>query len=618
MNSSPPASQPHAFLAFALGPVQPFIAAARTVRDLWTGSYLLAWLTYQAMQPVIARCGREAVVSPDMTRDPMAEGQERSPCLPNRFVAVVPAAEAQELAVQCRKACLDEWRGIAGKVREQLTSSVHARLPGDLAAAWDRSVRDLWDSQVNHFFDLRTAVVRWDQCGPAVLEQFLHPGRRSPTGPAADREWSDRFELLTALQAADKAIRPVPAYQPAPDEEGRFAPKCSLLGTYEQIGPAELGQAAKFWEAFGADNGVALGPHRTRKRERLCAVSLVKRFAGAVLPHTKSPAFDDTATVAAAAWLDEFPALREYAWQKRSSHFLHWSRRNQEEDEGEAAVPRSVWQDVLAARARSRPPTYYAVLMLDGDRMGDKLRGGGAQRHRDISRALSSFALDRVPAIVQEHCGTLIYSGGDDALVLLPTSKALDGALALSDEFRDLWHRQGLPNPDEATVSAGLAIVHYKEDLRFALDTARRAEKAAKDAGRDALVITVCRRSGEHTSALCPWDYVETVSGWVTAFLQHASDRWAYHLAGELPTLEGLEVEAMSAEIKRQVNRAEEPTRKLLGQGNKDEAGAKLVDAFRTYWCAVRDKRGYTAAEALREFITLCQTASFLARGGDQ
>jgi hypothetical protein len=33
-----------AFLKFQLGPVQEFIAAARSTRDLWSGSYVLSWL----------------------------------------------------------------------------------------------------------------------------------------------------------------------------------------------------------------------------------------------------------------------------------------------------------------------------------------------------------------------------------------------------------------------------------------------------------------------------------------------------------------------------------------------------------------------------------------------
>lgn len=36
-------------LHFTLGPVQGFIADARRTRDLWAGSFLLSWLTGQAM-----------------------------------------------------------------------------------------------------------------------------------------------------------------------------------------------------------------------------------------------------------------------------------------------------------------------------------------------------------------------------------------------------------------------------------------------------------------------------------------------------------------------------------------------------------------------------------------
>ena len=69
-----------------------------------------------------------------------------------------------------------------------------------------------------------------------------------------------------------------------------------------------------------------------------------------------------------------------------------------------------------------------------------------------------------------------------------------------------------------ATASAGLAVVHYKEDLRLAVAAARRAEKAAKDAGRDILQVVACRRSGEHAAAFCPWEFVDTVQDWAEAF----------------------------------------------------------------------------------------------------
>jgi CRISPR-associated protein Cmr2 len=53
-----------ALLSFFVGPVQPFIEAARSVRDLWTGSMILSWLSFQAMLPVIEELGPTAVIYP--------------------------------------------------------------------------------------------------------------------------------------------------------------------------------------------------------------------------------------------------------------------------------------------------------------------------------------------------------------------------------------------------------------------------------------------------------------------------------------------------------------------------------------------------------------------------
>jgi CRISPR-associated protein Cmr2 len=170
----------------------------------------------------------------------------------------------------------------------------------------------------------------------------------------------------------------------------------------------------------------------------------------------------------------------------------------------------------------------------------------------------------------------------------------------------------------EATVSGGLALVHYKYDLRQALDAARDAEKKAKGACKDALGIKVCRRSGEHSQAVCPWDRVPWLVKLTEAFKEGASDRFAYHLARELPTLEALPPEAVAAEIGRLAGRTEQGSRlKLTGKEKPREAGAVAAEWFEAYRQAM-DKRGMQTAEALKAFVVLCQAAAFLARGRDE
>ncbi|MDD5297608.1 MAG: type III-B CRISPR-associated protein Cas10/Cmr2 [Rhodocyclaceae bacterium] len=113
-----------ALLTLAIGPVQGFIAAARTTSDLWAGSHLLARLAWEAMKPVCEALGPDAILFPRLRGVPQVDlwlrdemklsdelfkdcewargGTDSNPlfsaALPNRFVAVVPASQARALA----------------------------------------------------------------------------------------------------------------------------------------------------------------------------------------------------------------------------------------------------------------------------------------------------------------------------------------------------------------------------------------------------------------------------------------------------------------------------------------------------------------------------------------
>lgn len=118
-----------ALLALSIGPVQSFIAAARKMEDLWAGSHLLARLAWQAMRVVCERLGPDAILFPRLRGVPQVDLWLRDECglpdalfkdcdwqrsktdgnplfaaaLPNRFVAVVPAAQAREIAEAVQK-----------------------------------------------------------------------------------------------------------------------------------------------------------------------------------------------------------------------------------------------------------------------------------------------------------------------------------------------------------------------------------------------------------------------------------------------------------------------------------------------------------------------------------
>ncbi len=706
-----------AFLCFSIGPVQQFIATARSVRDLWTGSMILSWLTFRAMLPVVEQLGPTAVAYPVLRGNPLmdlwlreefglgnivpepSEQLRKSPCLPNRFVALVPwGTEGQiaiELANRCEQSAREAWREVAQAVHRQLDPKL-----SPLDGQWDRR----WDEQVDGFFDFRTALLPWHAADDGALVRLLagkyphedepfkdvfddaHQVRRlAESIPAEHRppypqktagQWQYRMELALRSLAAQKTVRHFPQ---ASQAEQVVPPKCSMMGSLEQMGPAGLAESATFWEK--AVSKVSVGGVRLRPTERLCAVALVKRFAGPAffskklgLGDSRKLRIDDTATISARRWLAQaqwkgFDLLDPERCRREldtwSGQWLHAQK--QPEEEGDSC-PDQVWQQVQQARRHRDlgwPPAYYAVLVMDGDEMGRWLRGENAPRlsevlhedvreyfeqvlhdktvlsarrpvtpalHAAISGALANFALHFVPNIVESErfAGTLIYAGGDDVLALLPTETALACARELYETFRQDWAEGGsngrrrarMLMGQKATLTAGLAVVHYKEDLRFAMQQARNAEKAAKDAGRNAIQISICRRSGEHATALCPWSFAGVVEKWVEAFRNGASDRWAYHLRSELEVLCGLPPEAMAAEIRRQVNRAEEATRKKLleelGEQSSLSAGDALAESFTKYSTLTTEGerlRFSSAAEALEQFVTLCQSASFLARG---
>ena len=432
------------------------------------------------------------------------------------------------------------------------------------------------------------------------------------------------------------------------------------------MGPVEYRSSLSFWRE--AARNLSIKGVRLRPRERLSAVALTKRFAGPALLASELDVkpenlrFPDTATVAAADWLTK--AEIDHDRERRlggtwSGLWLHWNKRHQ--DAKEQAVPVDLWSRICRAREQQgKPPTYYAVISLDGDEMGRWLAGektpclrrllhrkvrGYFEKLNDpcaeaglaaprpvgpalqgaISAALGVFASEVAPQIVAQHHGTMIYSGGDDVLALCPVASALrcvhnlrKAFSGLDDSERDGWRQCGgqrkITMGDQASMSGGLAVVHFHEDLRLALETVRDAESRAKQAGRNLLDVVTARRSGATTRAICPWPTTDWLDGLRKEFARGVSDRWTYRLRTELPALTSclLPRQALQAEIRRLIDRGESDTAVSCD-------GAVVADAFERYGelrKGVPDAK-VPDAKLLSDFLTLCQSASFMARGSD-
>jgi CRISPR-associated protein Cmr2 len=139
------------------------------------------------------------------------------------------------------------------------------------------------------------------------------------------------------------------------------------------------------------------------------------------------------------------------------------------------------------------PPVYYAIVVMDGDSMGEKIsKAFEESKIEDITKRLSQFS-KIAKKIVEKNFGMLIYSGGDDLLALFPLKTALEGYKEIVEKFKEYMKDTGY----NFTASAGLVISHYKIPLSYVLQEARSAESKAKkvDKEKDAVYIKYIKHS---------------------------------------------------------------------------------------------------------------------------
>lgn len=169
-------------LLFSIGPVQDFIAAARSTRDLWSGSYLLSYLISTVLGTIAKEVGPDQVMFPNLLDQPLIDhhlskdifdtvrfGEESistglgyttdpqklqkllTPSLPNRFLALLPARmPVTDMAID---ECVGSWvqdlnnhlRDIARSVADQVENHPFELCDFD---------RERFDSQVSKLLEV--------------------------------------------------------------------------------------------------------------------------------------------------------------------------------------------------------------------------------------------------------------------------------------------------------------------------------------------------------------------------------------------------------------------------------------------------------------------------------
>ncbi len=207
---------------------------------------------------------------------------------------------------------------------------------------------------------------------------------------------------------------------------------------------------------------------------------------------------------------------------------------------GESAKVKS--KDSLKSEA-GESEKYIAVIALDGDHMGGTLSGFETiEQHREFSQKLTLFAsgakkmfdegfnvsVGKTAHFVKPDDGFLVYAGGDDVLAVVKATDAFEIAQTLAKKFKDEVGT-GL------TASVGIAIGSNKAPLQDLVREAQSAEHRAKhDYGRDALAVSVLKRSGETLRWGCKWNSAAFEIYRCLAEQKGEFSRFAYKLAGFL------------------------------------------------------------------------------------
>jgi CRISPR-associated protein Cmr2 len=632
------------YLSFAISPVQEFVSAARTTRDLWTGSYLLSWLTGHAIRAVgeknliLPRIENENPLLRAIGGNPGSGAHEGSmppelvPIITNTFVARVddPAS-----AKTCENTVRKAWLEICDAVHSYLNAKLRNKDP---RGRWDA----FWSEQVKNYWSIQTVVVPIME---AETQERLVPGNFN--------RFQRGLRYLGRLAAAKKQIRHFPLHEIYKSNNSNSLiedtrPKCAMFGSMAQMGTiaafgeSQMSLSRQFWEV--AVTETKADEARLQRKDRLCAVSLVKRFAWACFFKHKFKyhhlPFPDIDTICAAEWLKRGEIIVDNQHEERSKtdsndgrkywsgHWLRWRNREEGREENrldgcEPCPADSTWKLLEKGKnSIGAVPRYYAAIMLDGDKMGEAINRCEDEKQLErVSAELSRFATVDVSRLIKEALGKLIYAGGDDVLALLPAENALTCANALRESFASL----GFPTGNQPTSTVALVVAHYKTPLHTVLAELHTTERIGKSTGGNCLALAVMRRSGETTTNTVDWSQARTLNQFVDWFkdkrLQSEShdiaqkskgetDRWIYSFRQVLHEIPDDET-AIRVELSRLLSRAE------LREKNFSQTAVEL---FRDV-CSANSTRGEqeikrTFRDTGETFSKLILAASFIARDG--
>lgn len=552
----------------SIGPVQGFIVNARRCQDLWFGSWLLSELS-RTLAHTLKRVEGTTLVFPGDLRDDAA--------VANKVLAVVPVGAGPELARRAGDAMNERLEDLAGDLFD-----LYAHRLSDSSYFERESAMQ----QVRELIEYQWVVVPV-QSGygkaRADAEKLLAMRKQTRDWPQINPKDEGKGIPKSSIDGSRESVLREELYEDVSPAQRRSqylvkkSERLSGVDLLKRVGLELDHDDATDWrkqlpKVFHSTSHVAALPLLTRIARR--GEMATQGFAtylrtledlGLDLSRFRVRAGDSaqTKTLAPPYGEGESVTVDRTFRQERDARgidrgvdgvllfesrladaFEQASIHEGEEARGKVKAAQKALRSFLNTldyHGDSSAYAYYALLLADGDRMGAALEAmaedeDALEQHQKLSSQLDNFAKS-ARNLVEEHGGSPIYTGGDDVMALLPLHTALACAEALRSSFAEkVGARVPSSVKERPTLSVGLAIAHHLDPMREARELAKEAERAAKDAGRNALAIAVKKRSGGTRIVRGKWSDAPNLATRING--------WAELLSrGDIPHAVGFELE---------------------------------------------------------------------------
>lgn len=528
------------YFHFTLGPVQAFVAQARRTRDFWAGSFLLSWVASVAMQEVKAQGGEVKFPLPDDSYLDYLTGAatdwENAPkqgSIPNRFKALKAKVPADFDPEKVTKAVREAWWELAELIWEEDFNW----------AGVNSQTREIWQRQVTGFWDMSWVLTEDEEASNLLDRRKNWRSYMAPEEPGVSCMMMDGWQELSGMAWPgvelntfwkDLRKRNVIGLKTDLREQEYLCAigwiKRRFARYFKELEGIDMGSwTLNGWQVpvnvpsvnyLAAAPWLAASIEQAKKNTDL--QTQLRNLEGSIglMEHSREGRTVNLNRVEQAAANTD---LKDWQWQQVNGRYLYEDEMRLLADRSDDEEERHQANIVLGQLQRlpkilGNPSDFYAILLMDGDSLGSQM--GDASKQEPISAALNNFT-GKVPAVVQQYSGFLVYAGGDDVLALL----SVDDALACADALRKLYNdcfveqnrvlkEKSKTKPELADVnitsslSGALMYCHYKSPLAQNLAKAHPLlDKIAKDeCGRDSLAIQVWKPGGLHCSWSSPWE----------------------------------------------------------------------------------------------------------------